>query len=260
MLRWCIEMAYDGASFYGWQMQPDKPSVQQLMQETLSLLLRDKIEVTGCGRTDSGVHAAYYVLHFDTKLPIDPLDLMQHLNRFLKSNVRIFSVQAVAPDFHARFDAVRREYRYFIASQKSPFFAQYSWYLPLQADINQLNRCSAILKEYTDFTSFSKLHSGAKTNICHIDSACWEQHGDMMVFTISADRFLRNMVRAIVGTLIEVAKNRIDEDGLRRIIELKNRGESGQSVPANALFLSNVDYRDGAFVKTPVSSILPTKL
>ena len=257
MPRFCIEMAYDGSAFCGWQVQPTMPSVQQLMQDSLGMLLHEPIEVTGCGRTDTGVHTAYYVMHFDAMSPVDTEDLLLRLNRFLKSNVRIYSVQAVDSGFHARFDAVQREYRYYVALQKSPFFSQYSWFLPINADVDDLNRVSAVLYEYSDFTSFSKLHGNAKTNICHIKLAQWQQHDDILVFTIRADRFLRNMVRAVVGTLVEVAKGRVDEAGFRSIIEAKNRCESGQSVPAHGLFLTDVVYPENLFSRAPKQPVLP---
>lgn len=250
MPRYCIEMAYDGSGFSGWQMQPGEITVQACLQEALTNLLRTDIELTGCGRTDTGVHAAYFVAHFDTDVAFDITWLPDRLNRYLKHPIRIFSIQPVASGFHARFSAKKREYRYYIALKKQPFLSQYSWYQACDFDIEAMQHACKALVSYSDFTSFSKLHSGAKTNICKVESAAWHRHNDVLVFSISADRFLRNMVRAIVGTMVEVGKNKISVEGFCAIIESRNRSNSGQSVPGKALFLTDVQYPPDLFSKT----------
>ncbi|NLA23340.1 MAG: tRNA pseudouridine(38-40) synthase TruA [Bacteroidales bacterium] len=255
MYRWCAQITFDGSEFCGWQIQANQNSIQQNLQEVLSLLLNEKIEIVGCGRTDAGVHAFFYVFHFDTKNLVDVESLVYKANRFLKQNIRVFDIQQVANNFHARFDAKSREYKYFIALQKQVFFSKYSWFLPLNFDIDKLNKVSAILCEYSDFTSFSKLHSSAKTNICKVEKAVWEQKGDLLIFTIRADRFLWNMVRSIVGTLVEVAKGKLDKQGFIEIIEAKDRCKAGQSAPAQALFLNDVEYGLRNFVKNEKSFI-----
>ena len=242
MQRYFIELAYDGSAFNGWQIQPNAPSVQESLNKALSTLLRSEIEVVGAGRTDTGVHASFYIAHFDSPNTIDCEFIKYKLNRFLCKEIAIYNIYPVPNDLHARFSAISRTYRYHIAKYKNPFNANYSYYIYPLPNIARMNECAKILYEYTDFTSFSKLHTDVKTNNCKVMKAEWIETETEYIFEIKADRFLRNMVRAIVGTLLEVGQGKLDMTGFRSIIEQKNRCSAGTSVPGNALFLTNVEY------------------
>lgn len=243
MQRYFIELAYNGSEYNGWQIQPNAPSVQEEINKALSLLLKQKINVTGAGRTDTGVHASFFVAHFDSENPIaSPRDLIFKLNRFLGKNIAMKEIYPVLPDAHARFSALSRTYKYYIDKTKNPFtypFAYRPYPLP---DIQQMNEACKILLTHEDFTSFSKSHTDVKTNICHLVMARWEETEEQLVFTIKADRFLRNMVRAIVGTLLEVGQEHLTLEQFHHIIESKNRCSAGTSVPGNALFLCDIEY------------------
>ena len=248
-MRYFMELRYDGTAYCGWQRQVSSPSVQQTLESALSTLLRREIETTGAGRTDTGVHAAYYVTHFDVDSEIISTDdLCYHLNSVLPRDIAVMSLTRVDDSAHARFDAVRREYRYRIENEKNPFAVRSAWQYSGHLDLDAMNAAAARLLRYDDFTSFAKLNSNNKTNICHVMRAEWRQNGDMLTFTIRADRFLRNMVRAIVGTLIEVGRGKLDAAGLRRVIEAKDRGRAGMSVPGHALFLVDVTYPEELFL------------
>ncbi len=250
MQRYFIELAYKGTNFHGWQIQPNAVSVQECLEKALSTITREIIAVTGAGRTDTGVHASYYVAHFNSeKLNLDHTDFTHKLNSFLNSDLVIFSISKVAAEAHARFDAISRTYQYHLNLQKDPFLLETSWHFYKQPDLELMNAASRILFEYTDFTSFSKLHTDVKTNNCRIYCAEWTQEGSNIVFTVKADRFLRNMVRALVGTILEVGIGKIDLAGFRNIIEQKDRGAAGLSVPAHGLFLTDVEYPEGLFSK-----------
>lgn len=242
MQRYFIELAYDGSAFNGWQIQPNAPSVQESLNKALSTLLRTEIEVVGAGRTDTGVHASFYIAHFDTDVNVDCDFLKYKLNRYLCSEVAIFRIYPVSSDLHARFSAISRTYNYRISKFKNPFNAKYSYAAHPLPDIEKMNECAKILFEYTDFTSFAKLHTDVKTNNCKIMHAEWVETDDEYVFVIKADRFLRNMVRAIVGTLLQVGQGKLDAEGFRAVIEQKNRCSAGTSVPGHALFLVDVEY------------------
>jgi tRNA pseudouridine38-40 synthase len=246
--RYFIELAYRGTNFHGWQYQPRAISVQECLDKALSVVTREPIAVTGAGRTDTGVHASYYVAHFDSSDPdLDSVRLIRQLNSFLQKDIVVFSLSKVASDAHARFNALSRTYQYHINLVKDPFTPDTSWYLYKQPDLGLMNEVSRILSEYTDFTSFSKLHTDVKTNNCKIYKAEWIQHGSKIVFTVQADRFLRNMVRALVGTILDVGLGKLDISGFRRIIEQKNRCAAGLSVPAHGLFLTNIEYPEDLF-------------
>lgn len=240
-MRYKLELCYNGTNYHGWQRQPNAVSVQQVLEDSINLLYRDNIVITGCGRTDTGVHAKYYVAHFDSELKYDNGSLRK-LNRYLPNDISIFSITEVSSDFHARFSAISRSYEYVITTEKNPFLNGLSWYLynPLKVDL--MEEAIARLFNYTDFTSFSKLHTDVKTNNCKIIDAGIRQEKGNIVFYITADRFLRNMVRAITGTLVDVGKEKISVDGFCKIIEAANRCEAGQSVPAEGLFLTGVKY------------------
>jgi tRNA pseudouridine38-40 synthase len=246
--RYFIELAYKGTHFHGWQMQPNAVSVQGSLEKALSTITRETITVTGAGRTDTGVHASYFVAHFDSmKLNLDHPDFTHKLNSFLSKDLVIFSISKVNSIAHARFDAISRTYQYHLNLQKDPFSLETSWHFFKQPDLELMNEASRILFDYTDFTSFSKLHTDVKTNNCKIYQAEWTQTGSDIAFTVKADRFLRNMVRALVGTILEVGTGKISLDEFRKVIELKDRGAAGLSVPAQGLFLTDIEYPETIF-------------
>lgn len=241
--RYFIELAYNGTRFHGWQVQPNAPSVQEHLEKALSVICRERISVTGAGRTDTGVHARFFVAHFDSENErLDHPEFIGKLNGFLNNDIIIFRIYKVKPDAHARFDAISRTYHYYITRQKDPFAQETAWYFKYPLDVGEMNEACRILFEYSDFTSFSKLHSDVKTNNCKIYQAEWKEQGSQLIFVVKADRFLRNMVRAIVGTLIEVGQGKISPDDFRQVIELKNRGAAGVSVPARGLFIVGIEY------------------
>lgn len=242
--RYLIQLAYDGTSYHGWQIQPNGSSVQEVLQIALSTLLREEVKVVGCGRTDTGVHAKYFVAHIDIESSIEDADkLCYKLNGFLPKDIVVFDIKKTTEDFHARFIATSRSYEYHLVTCKSPFLSSYSYRPPFDLDFEAMNTAALHLLLTSDFTSFSKLHSDAHTNICDVREAYWEQKdAEHWVFHITANRFLRNMVRAIVGTLLDVGKGKIDEKAFCKIIADKDRGRAGISVPAQALFLTDVQY------------------
>ncbi len=242
-------MAYDGEAYHGWQIQPNGISVQACLMKALSTLLRRDVEVVGAGRTDAGVHASLMVAHFDSETLLDERLMADKLNRLLPPDISVSRLRAVKPDAHARFDATARMYRYYVTTAKRPFDRRYRCRLFQVPDFERMNEAAQTLFDYTDFTSFSKLHTDVKTNNCRIMHAHWTQHDEQTwVFTIQADRFLRNMVRAVVGTLLEVGRGKLSVDGFRQVIEQRNRCRAGTSVPGNALFLVDVTYPEDIFV------------
>lgn len=249
MQRFFIYLAYDGTNYHGWQVQPNGNSVQGELMRALSTFLRKEIEVIGAGRTDAGVHARLMVAHFDFDSELDCSMVKDKLNRILPEDISVYDVKRVKSDAHARFDATFRTYKYYVTSVKDPFNRKYSWRVNQPLDFDKMNQAAKILFDFIDFTSFSKLHTDVKTNNCKIMHAEWTQLNDTeWVFTIKADRFLRNMVRAIVGTLVEVGRGKIDLNGFKRIIEDKNRCAAGSSVPGNALFLVDIGYPETIFM------------
>ncbi|MDY2915683.1 MAG: tRNA pseudouridine(38-40) synthase TruA [Alloprevotella sp.] len=246
MPRYFLRFSYDGTAYHGWQVQPNAMSVQQQLDRALTTLLRAEIHTTGAGRTDTGVHAACMVAHFDVETAIADLERMaDKLNRLLPPDIAVSDLREVAPTAHARFDATARTYHYYVYMGKQPFLRHFATRLFFRPDFERMNAAAQILFEYTDFTSFSKLHTDVKTNICHIKHARWVQVGpDYWRFEITADRFLRNMVRAIVGTLLDVGRGRLDLEGFRQVITEENRCRAGESVPAHGLSLVDVAYDD----------------
>ena len=243
MQRYFIYLAYDGTNYHGWQIQPNGESVQECLMKALSTFLRREVEVVGAGRTDAGVHASLMVAHFDNEEELEPSAVTEKLNRLLPPDISVYKVCKVRSDAHARFDATARMYKYYVTTAKYPFNRQYRCRIYGSLDFDRMNEAAHTLFDYSDFTSFSKLHTDVKTNLCKIMQARWTQEDDTTwVFTIQADRFLRNMVRAIVGTLIEVGRGKLSVDGFREIIEQKDRCKAGTSVPGHALFLVNIDY------------------
>lgn len=249
MHRYFIYLAYDGTAYHGWQIQPNGDSVQAHLIRALSTVLRRDVEVTGAGRTDTGVHASLMVAHFDSDLPLDTVFFADKLNRLLPRDISVYKLREVKPDAHARFNALSRTYKYYVTTTRDPFHRHYYYRLYQTPDFEQMNKAAATLLDYSDFTSFSKSHTFVKTNNCRISCAEWAQVDDhSWVFTISADRFLRNMVRAIVGTLLEVGYGKLSVDGFKQIIEQKDRCSAGLSVPGKGLFLIDVGYPEELFL------------
>jgi len=243
-MRYFITLSYDGTRYHGWQIQPNGVSVQETLQQGLSTLLRHEIEVVGAGRTDAGVHARMMVAHFDFDEALDCPQLAYRLNKILPQDIAVQKVEPVADDMHARFSATSRTYHYFVHTCKDPFCRQYSWLLHGEIDFQAMNEAARMLLQYTDFTSFSKVNTDTKTNLCTITEAYWDEIAPgQWRFTITANRFLRNMVRAIVGTLLEVGRGRMTREEFCQVIEQKDRCSAGESVPGNALFLVKVDFR-----------------
>ena len=242
-MRYFITFSYDGTAYHGWQIQPHSLSVQEELQKAMSILLRKPMEVVGAGRTDTGVHARKMVAHFDYDEEVDCPQLVYKLNKLLPRDIAVQQVEPVAEDMHARFSAKSRTYHYFVHMGKNPFLRSYSWQVYGNIDFELMNQAASVLMEYKDFTSFSKVNTDTKTNDCTITDAHWDRVGeDQWCFTITANRFLRNMVRAIVGTLMEVGRGRMTIEQLRRVIDAKDRCCAGDSVPGNALFLVQVKY------------------
>lgn len=248
--RYFIYLAYDGTNYHGWQIQPNGISVQECLMKALATFLRREIEVIGAGRTDAGVHATLMVAHFDFEGDALDVELVaDKLNRLLPPDISVYQVRRVKSDAHARFDATARTYKYYITTSKHPFNRQYRCRIHGNLDFKRMNEAAQELFDYSDFTSFSKLHTDVKTNICRITMAEWTQVDEVTwVFTIRADRFLRNMVRAIVGTLLEVGRGKMTVQDFKQVIELQDRGKAGTSAPGQALFLVNVEYPENLFI------------
>ncbi|MGM0479872.1 MAG: tRNA pseudouridine(38-40) synthase TruA [Bacteroidota bacterium] len=241
--RYLFEMAYDGTNYAGWQVQPGVDTIQgELTQQLTRLLGNRPVQVVGCGRTDAGVHASQYFFHVDLPERMAADQLVYKLNKMLPPALVIYDARVVQPDFHARFDATARTYRYFIQHQKYPFNRYYSWYFPQDLDVAAMNRAAECLIGKKDFTSFSKLHTDVQTNICTVHHAVWTTNEHQIQFEIKANRFLRNMVRAIVGTLIDAGRGKLSPSEFQSIIEKKDRGSAGVSVPGHGLFLHKIDY------------------
>lgn len=242
-MRYFIELQYDGAAYFGWQRQPDTATVQGTIEAKLSMLRRVPTEIVGAGRTDTGVNASFYVAHFDSDTEVDCAQLAYKLNKVLPADIAIIRIYEVEATKHARFDAREREYTYLLTPRKSPFRRFSAWHYAVDLDVDKMNIAAAKLLEYDDFTSFAKLNSDNKTNICHITHAEWIVESDATLrFTIRADRFLRNMVRAIVGTLVDVGRGRYTVEEFEDIIRSRDLSRSSAGAPAVGLFLSNVKY------------------
>ena len=242
-MRYFVWFSYDGGRYHGWQVQPNGVTVQSELERCLSLLLREDVNVTGAGRTDAGVHARTMAAHFDTDADFEPQVLTKKLNGLLPYDISVTRVEPVEADKHARFSAVARTYHYYIHTRKNPFICQYSLEIHYVLDFERMNEAGRILMEYEDFGAFCKAGSDVKTTICHVTHAQWHQTSDSTwYFEITANRFLRNMVRAVVGTLVEVGRGRMTLDEFRLVIEGKQRTQAGESMPAKALFLEDVRY------------------
>lgn len=241
-MRYFIQFSYFGKAYHGWQKQPNAITVQQVLEEGLSMLLRSQISVMGAGRTDTGVHAKEMYAHFDYDEITNIVDLAHRLNNYLPDDIAVKSIFKVQPETHARFDALERTYEYWIVQKKNPFYSDAAYFVWSSLDITAMNVAATILMEFEDFECFSKSNTDVRTYLCKIKKAVWQVKEDKLVFTITADRFLRNMVRAIVGTLLEVGLGKIKPEAISAIIKSKDRGKAGTSVPAKALYLTKVLY------------------
>jgi len=250
MHRYFIYMAYNGTRYCGWQRQPNGVSIQQCIEEALSTVLRRSITITGAGRTDAGVHARCMAAHFDVTEKIEqPSLLMDKLNKILSRDIAILKIVPVTNDAHARFDALARTYIYMLSEKKDPFRNEFMYRTSLRGvDFDKMNEACAVLFEYTDFTSFSKLHTDVKTHLCRIDTAQWVKTDEVWTFTIKADRFLRNMVRAIVGTMLAIGRGKLTINDFRLIIEAKDRCKAGDSVSPEGLALTEIEYPNHLFL------------
>ena len=243
MARFFVTFSYDGTQYHGWQIQPNGVSVQEKLQWALSTLLREDISVTGAGRTDAGVHARMMVAHFDASSDIDCRQLAYKLNRLLPQDISVAKVEPVGEDMHARFSATSRMYRYYIHTRKNPFLRAYSCEMHYELDFASMNEAAQLLLAYEDFGAFCKSGADVKTTLCQVTKAEWVQtSATTWYFEIRANRFLRNMVRAVVGTLIDVGRGRLSLEDFRKVIEGKKRTDAGESMPGHALFLEEVLY------------------
>ena len=250
-MRYFAELKYDGSAYCGWQRQPEVQTVQGTLDAALSTLLRMPAETVGAGRTDTGVHAAYYVAHFDCPEPIaDTERFVYKLNMILPADIAVDAISPVGDDAHARFSATEREYLYIIERRKNPVSRNASWQYYVPLDIDRMNEAAAVLAGFDDFTSFAKLNSNNKNNICRLLHAGWIETGSELRFTIRADRFLRNMVRAVVGTLVDVGRGRLTVDDFRDIVASRDLSRSSAGAPARGLFLNDVKYPDEVFVRS----------
>lgn len=244
--RFFLEIAYHGGAYHGWQVQPNAVTVQQVLEEALQTVLKHAVQTVGCGRTDTGVHARQFYVHFDTSAKVavsDRAQFVYQLNALLPQDISVLDALPVAGDAHARFDAVSRSYEYLIHFRKDPFLSGLSWRQRAVPDVKAMDIATAFLSDYTDFSCFSKSNTQVFTNNCQIIHAGWHWLNEQqLVFSITADRFLRNMVRAIVGTLMEVGSGKITPGDVRSVIESKNRCNAGMSVPACGLYLTKVTY------------------
>jgi len=248
--RYFIFFSYRGTFYHGWQVQPRSITVQQTLDNTLSTILNESIKTTGAGRTDTGVHALAFCAHFDS-MKADLMlrnNLIYRLNRFLPKDISISRITKVNDDAHARFSAVSRTYRYYISGIKDPFREDLSWYINGNLDIISMNKACRLLLKHEDFTSFSRLHSDTKTNLCKIFHAEWTERENMLVFTIKSDRFLRNMVRAITGTMVDIGRGKTSIKQFDEMIKAKDRCKAGKSAPAAGLFLEDIEYPREIFI------------
>lgn len=257
-MRFIIRLSYNGAGFHGWQIQPHDPTVQEHIEKALSMLLKTEITITGAGRTDTDVNAVNYVAHFDAPVmtAAEAEKVRCKLNAILPAGIAVHEVSGADDDFHSRFDASEREYRYFLHRKKDPFIGNHSYFCTYPLDVEVMNRaCRYLLGEH-DFSCFEKTGGGNKTSICNVKHAAWESYipdhvrlmgfpaedGDYLVFTIRADRFLRNMVRAVTGTLIEIGRGRKPASWMEELVRTGTRSDAGQSVPGSPLFLDSIKY------------------
>ncbi|RZT00008.1 tRNA pseudouridine(38-40) synthase TruA [Aquimarina brevivitae] len=241
-MRYFLELQYKGTSYHGWQRQPNAISIQEVIEDKLSLILRVPITIVGAGRTDAGVHARYITAHFDTDKHLEAKDFVYKLNAIFPADIAAIDLRNVKDDAHARFDAIQRAYEYHLTNYKDPFLEEYAYYIKRTLDFDRMNEAAKLLLKHTNFKCFSKTKTDVKTYNCNISEAYWESRKDRYVFHISADRFLRNMVRAIVGTLIEIGEGKLNIEDMEAIINSQDRNKAGYSVPACGLYLTKVAY------------------
>lgn len=241
-MRYFIELSYNGKAYHGWQNQPNAITVQQVLEEALSVLMKTKMEIVGAGRTDTGVHASQMFAHFDTEFELDISNLVYKLNAILPNDIAVHDLFKVKDDAHARFDAESRTYHYKISTTKNVFTIDFAYRFEVPLDVKKMNEACKILLRHKDFQCFSKSNTDVKTYYCNIENAEWIEEQKGLIFIITADRFLRNMVRAIVGTMINIGLGKIQVKDLMAIIESKNRSEAGYSVPAHGLYLTQITY------------------
>jgi tRNA pseudouridine38-40 synthase len=244
LYRYFIYLSYLGTNYRGWQVQPGKPTVQGVVENALSVILQERISVTGAGRTDTGVHASQFVAHFDSRKDdiATRQNILFRLNRFLPADIAIEKIVSVKPDSHARFDAISRTYEYTISTTKDPFLSGKAWMRHGTLDIEKMNQACSLMMEYRDFTSFSKLHTDVKTNNCIIYEAAWRRENNLLILKITADRFLRNMVRAVTGTMVEIGSGLREPEDIKAIIEARDRSAAGKSAVAAGLVLKSIEY------------------
>lgn len=241
-----MELAYFGKAYHGWQRQPGAPTVQEVIEKALSTLLQETVEIVGAGRTDAGVHAKQMFAHFDIGKKM-PEDMMFRMNSFLPKDIAILDLFQVKSDAHARFDATARSYEYHLVKHKNVFAIDTAYWIKKELNVEKMNEAARILQDYSNFKCFSRSRTDVRTFNCVIKSAYWEQDDQLLVFHISADRFLRNMVRAIVGTLIEIGLGKLEVQAMHDIIKSEDRSEAGASVPAHGLFLTKIEYPKSIF-------------
>ena len=247
-MRFFLEISYLGTAYHGWQKQPNAPAIQEILEDRMGKLLGNgPIDLVGAGRTDAGVHARQLFAHFDRDAAL-PSGFVHRLNAFLPADIAVKGVYEVAPNAHARFDATGRTYEYHLVREKDPFREGLAYQFQGELDFGAMNRAAASMLGYGNFKAFSRSKSDVKTYNCDLREARWEEGDGVWVFTISADRFLRNMVRAVVGTLLEVGKGRLDAEGVKTIIKSQDRSEAGVSVPAKGLYLTRITYPDTLFL------------
>lgn len=250
--RYFITLSFNGTAYHGWQIQPNAATVQQLLSEALHTLLREDTGLTGSGRTDTGVHARDYTAHFNTqKSPeeLQAIDLVYKLNRILPQDIAIKEIKRVRDDAHARFSAVSRSYEYYVSREKDPFLINRAWLQERPLNLKSMQQATELLFDYDDFECFSRSNTQVTNYICQLLEARWEEQGHIWVFTIKANRFLRNMVRAIVGTIVDVGLGKTSLEQFRNIIESKNRSKAGYSAPGCGLYFIGADYNEELFLK-----------
>ncbi|WP_076606522.1 tRNA pseudouridine(38-40) synthase TruA [Rufibacter radiotolerans] len=249
-MRYFLEVAYDGTRFHGWQVQPNALTVQQVLDECLRTVFRlPSVETIGSGRTDTGVHATQQWVHVDLPQAFSPADIQHKLNRILPADISIGQVLPVGPEAHTRFDAISRTYEYRISLQRNPFLVKHAYFMPRLPEVAQMNAAAQALLDLEDFTTFSKVKGDTKHYRCTITQAHWRQEGDLLIFTIKANRFLRGMVRLVVGTLLDVGKGKLSVDQFRQAIERQDRTLASGAAPAQGLFLHKVEYPEGYFAE-----------
>lgn len=244
MPRYFIQLSFKGTHFHGWQSQNNAITVQSELEKALQTILNESIKTTGAGRTDTGVHARFYIAHFDTNHPLalDKAQFLYKMNAVIHPDIALYDIFPVNTESHARYSALSRTYTYYISKVKDPFNAEFSWYYSVPLNLEIMNEAAAVIKKHSDFTSFSKLHSNVNNNICTVKEAFWTDRGNTIDFSISANRFLRNMVRSLVGTMVEIGRGKIDVAALNSIFEGRDRRLAGYSAPACGLFLTHICY------------------